>query len=151
MYLTRTFAHVHVMVRVDGLASTMSDYLLSRLRAHSKITIHTGTQVTELHGREALEAVTISTPEGARQMEMSALFVMVGAAPNTEWLSGLIDLDTNRFVPTGRDAGGRTQYETSCPGVFAVGDVRSGSVKRVASAVGEGSVVTSAVWVHIND
>ena len=82
-------------------------------------------------------------------MDLRALFIMVGAAPNTEWLSGLITLDDKGFVPTGPEVGGRSQFETSRPGVFAVGDVRATSVKRVASAVGEGSVVMSAVWAHL--
>ena len=90
--------------------------------------------------------------EGADWMiPTKALFVMVGAAPNTGWLSGLVELDDRGFVRTGPEVGGQSQFETSRPGVLAVGDVRAGSVKRVASAVGEGSVVMSAVWGHIND
>ena len=76
---------------------------------------------------------------------------MVGAAPNTGWLSGLVALDDKGFVVTGAAAGADSPFGTSCPGVFAVGDVRAGSVKRVASAVGEGSVVISRVWGHVND
>ena len=75
---------------------------------------------------------------------------MIGAAPNTEWLSGLVELDAHGFVKTGRDVGGASSFATSRPGIFAVGDVRSGSVKRVASSVGEGSVVVSAIWSHVN-
>lgn len=150
MYLTRTCAHVHVLVRGESLEASMSDYLLSRLQVHPKITIHTETTVSDLHGDTVLDGITVQTMGAAVRLDVAALFVMVGAAPNTDWLSGLIDLDNKGFVPTGPDAGGRTQYETSRPGVFAVGDVRSGSVKRVASAVGEGSVVMSAVWEHVN-
>ena len=150
MFLARTATCVHLLVRGPSLASSMSDYLLSRLEAHPRITILTETEVTALHGEERLEGVTLNGPRGEQELGAKALFVMVGAAPNTEWLSGLIDLDEKGFVPTGPDVGGRTQYETSCPGVFAVGDVRSGSVKRVASAVGEGSVVMSAAWDHVN-
>lgn len=151
MYLTRTATHVHVLVRGPSLAASMSDYLLSRLKAHPKITLHTQTEVCDLHGDGTLAGVSVKGPEGVQRLDVAALFVMVGAAPNTAWLSGLIDLDEKGFVPTGREFGGRSQYETSCPGVFAVGDVRAGSVKRVASAVGEGSVVMSAVWNHVND
>ena len=153
MFLARTARHVHVLVRGASLASSMSDYLLQRLESHPRITIHTRTQVTALHGEDRLDGVTIRDGNAGQDWELPAraLFVMVGAAPNTEWLSGLVTLDDNGFVPTGRDAGGRSAYETSCHGIFAVGDVRSGSVKRVASAVGEGSVVMSAVWSHIND
>ncbi|MGC3936291.1 FAD-dependent oxidoreductase [Roseobacter sp. EG26] len=152
MFLARTTRHVHVLIRGTSLASSMSDYLLQRLNTHPRITIHTRTEVTELHGQETLEKITICDRNSGQdwQLRTSALFVMVGAAPNTDWLSGLIRLDDKGFVLTGTEAGGRTQYETSCPGVFAVGDVRAGSVKRVASAVGEGSVVMSATWDHVN-
>ncbi|WP_299963300.1 cyclic nucleotide-binding domain-containing thioredoxin-disulfide reductase [uncultured Roseobacter sp.] len=153
MYLARTTRHVHVLVRGPSLASSMSDYLLQRLQTHPRITIHTRTEIAELHGEEALERVTICDKMSGQNWDLptAALFVMVGAAPNTEWLPGLIKLDPKGFVLTGDAAGGRSQFETSCPGVFAVGDVRAGSVKRVASAVGEGSVVMSAVWAHVND
>jgi thioredoxin reductase (NADPH) len=79
-----------------------------------------------------------------------ALFIMIGAAPNTGWLSGLVELDSHGFVRTGAEVGAPTSFATSCPGVFAVGDVGSGSIKRVASSVGEGSVVVSAIWSHVN-
>ena len=85
----------------------------------------------------------------SQKVATRALFIMVGAAPNTEWLSGLVQLDDKGFVITG--VGSPTSpFATSYPGVFAVGDVRAASVKRVASAVGEGSVVISKVWEHIN-
>jgi len=77
--------------------------------------------------------------------------VMVGAAPNTGWLSGLVELDDKGFVRTGAEVGGGSSYATSHPGIFAVGDVRAGSVKRVASAVGEGAVVMSKVWDYIEN
>jgi thioredoxin reductase (NADPH) len=81
-----------------------------------------------------------------RVLPACAVFVMIGAAPNTGWLSGRVDLDENGFVLTGDKVGGPSEYATSYPGIFAVGDVRAGSVKRVASSVGEGSVVISKVW-----
>jgi thioredoxin reductase (NADPH) len=84
------------------------------------------------------------------RIDAGALFVMIGAAPNTEWLSGLAEVDEKGFVKTGREAGVESPYQTSHPGIFAVGDVRSGSVKRVASSVGEGSVVVSAIWSHLD-
>ena len=84
----------------------------------------------------------------SRDVDTRALFVMVGAAPNTEWLSGLVKLDDKGFVVTGAEAG--SPFATSMPGIFAVGDVRAGSVKRVASSVGEGSVVISKVWEFVN-
>ena len=103
--------------------------------------------MTALHGDETLEAVTLRDGATGRtgHCRPRALFVMVGAAPNTGWLSGLVELDPKGFVLTG-DGG---HCATSCPGIFAVGDVRAGSVKRVASAVGEGSVVISKVWDHV--
>jgi len=152
MFLARTAKHVHVLVRGTSLAASMSDYLLQRLESHPGITIHTQTQVECLHGDNWLQSVTICDAASGQnwQLDAKAVFVMVGAAPNTGWLSGLVDLDDKGFVRTGQDVGGATAYETSRPGVFAVGDVRAGSVKRVASAVGEGSVVMSAVWNHVN-
>ena len=84
-----------------------------------------------------------------RTINSCALFVMVGAAPNTAWLSGLVAHDPHGFVMTGEQVQGHSPYETSEAGIFAVGDVRAGSVKRVASSVGEGSVVISKVWDHV--
>ena len=105
-----------------------------------------------LHGGDRLEAVTIRNhgDGSTRKVDTCALFVMVGAAPNTAWLSGQVMLDDKGFIVTGDAAGGGSPYATSLPGVFAVGDVRAGSVKRVASGVGEGSVVISKVWEHLN-
>ncbi|WP_260482323.1 FAD-dependent oxidoreductase [Sphingomicrobium flavum] len=151
MYLSRTASHVHVLIRGDSLADSMSSYLRERLEADPAITIHYGTQVRGLHGDTTLESVTVSTPEGETQMPCGALFIMVGAAPNTGWLSGLVELDEKGFVKTGDAAGMPSPYQTSAPGIFAVGDVRAGSVKRVASAVGEGSVVVSAIWQFVAD
>ncbi|MEM9846198.1 MAG: FAD-dependent oxidoreductase, partial [Pseudomonadota bacterium] len=138
MYLSRRSKHVHVLVRGASLAASMSDYLSSRLDADPRITVHYQTQVTALHGETHLKGLTLKGPEGERDVATRALFIMVGAAPNTEWLSGHCELDDKGFVKTGKAVGAETPYETSCPGIFAVGDVRAGSVKRVASAVGEG-------------
>jgi thioredoxin reductase (NADPH) len=145
MFLSRTANHVRLIVRGDSLAASMSSYLSSRLEADPRITIEYGAQVTALDGGEKLEAVTIRNGGEDRLVETCALFIMVGAAPNTDWLSGLVDLDPHGFVLTG----GASPHATSHPGIFAVGDVRSGSVKRVASAVGEGSVVISKVWDYV--
>ena len=149
MYLSRTADHVHVIVRGDSLASSMSSYLTGRLEHDPKITIHYDTQVTALHGEERLNSVTLSTSSGDEEQSCAALFIMIGAAPNTDWLRGHAELDQRGFVLTGENAGGRSEYETSTPGIFAIGDVRAGSVKRVASAVGEGSVVISSAWGHV--
>ena len=152
MYLSRSAKCVHLVVRGASLAASMSNYLSSRLDADPAITIAYGAEVVALHGGEHLEAITLrdaATGE-TRRIETRALFIMVGAAPNTGWLSGLVRLDAKDFVLTGTDVGAHSPFETSQPGIFAVGDIRAGSVKRVASAVGEGSVVVSKVWEYLN-
>jgi thioredoxin reductase (NADPH) len=153
MFLSRSVRCVRVLVRGASLAASMSSYLSSRLQADPRIEIEFGADVTALHGGDHLEAVTIrNVKSGAtRVVDTRALFVMVGASPNTEWLSGLVDLDDKGFVLTGSAAGvPASAFATSRPGIFAVGDVRAGSVKRVASSVGEGSVVISKVWEFVN-
>jgi thioredoxin reductase (NADPH) len=148
MYLSRTAERVHLLVRGGSLAASMSDYLSSRLEADPRIEIVYHAEVTGLIGEERLTGVMIADRKTGteRALATRALFIMVGAAPNTGWLSGLVELDTQGFVITGKVG---SPYETSTPGIFAVGDVRAGSVKRVASAVGEGSVVISKVWAHV--
>ena len=152
MFLCRSARHVHLLVRSGGLAASMSRYLSSRLESDPSITVHMETEIEQLIGRERLEAVVIRNRAAGsrREIETGAAFIMVGAAPNTEWLSGHVGLDNRGFVLTGPDHGGRSPFETSTPGIFAVGDVRAGSVKRVASSVGEGSVVMGAVWDHVH-
>lgn len=150
MYLSRIARHVHVVVRGASLASSMSSYLTHRLEADPRISIHYNSQVSKLFGEHRLEKIELSCDDGVREIDTRALFIMVGAAPNTGWLSGLVDLDEKGFVRTGAEIGSASPYQTSQPGIFAVGDVRCGSVKRVASAVGEGSVVVSAIWNHVN-
>ncbi|MGU3539553.1 FAD-dependent oxidoreductase [Methylobacterium sp. A54F] len=151
MFLSRSASHVRLLVRGPSLASSMSSYLSSRLEADPAITIEYGAEVGALHGEEHLDAVTIrDVADGTeRRVCACAVFVMVGAAPNTAWLSGLVELDRHGFVLTGDPVGAGSPYATSQPGIFAVGDVRAGSVKRVASSVGEGSVVISRVWEHV--
>jgi len=153
MFLSRSASCVHVLVRGASLAASMSSYLSSRLAADPRITIEYGAEVSELHGAEHLRAVTIrDVKTGAtRLVDTRALFIMVGAAPNTEWLSGLVKLDDKGFVITGFGEGSASSpFATSLPGIFSVVDVRSRSVKRVASSVGEGSVVISKVWEFVN-
>jgi thioredoxin reductase (NADPH) len=153
MFLSRSARCVRVLVRGASLAASMSSYLSSRLEANSRISIEYGAEVTALHGTDHLEALSIrDVKTGAiRVVETRALFIMVGAAPNTEWLSGLVKLDNKGFVITGSGAdSAASPFATTLPGVFAVGDVRAGSVKRVASSVGEGSVVISKVWEFVN-
>ena len=153
MFLSRTANHVHVLVRGNSLAASMSSYLSDRLEADPRISVHFQTEMRELHGDARLDRVTVHDKQvdESRCIESKAVFVMVGAAPNTHWLSGLAQLDDKGFVLTGPDVDRSSPYATSCRGLFAVGDVRAGSVKRVASSVGEGSVVISQVWEHLNN
>lgn len=151
MYLARTASHVHILVRGDSLADSMSSYLSTRLEADPAITIHYRTQVRALHGDDALTELAIDRDGTTEAMPCGGLFIMVGAAPNTSWLPGDVELDDKGFVKTGETIGQPSPFRTSSNGIFAVGDVRSGSVKRVASSVGEGSVVVSAIWQHVAD
>jgi thioredoxin reductase (NADPH) len=150
MFLSRAAAHVHILVRGDGLADTMSDYLVQRIDQSPKITLHPRTEITALDGDTLLRRVTW-TDRRSGQSETRAIgnvFVMIGAAPNTDWLDGCLTLDAKGFVITGRDEMGKaliSPYVTTRAGVFAVGDVRAGSIKRVASGVGEGSAVVAAI------
>jgi thioredoxin reductase (NADPH) len=151
MYLSRAAAHVHLVVRSGSLAASMSSYLMQRLEADPRVTIHYHSEVTALHGESWLEGITLCTGEAEQRIDTRALFIMIGAAPNTGWLSGLAATDDKGFVLTGAAAGQADDYATTAPGIFAVGDVRAGSVKRVASAVGEGSVVVSRIWQYLED
>lgn len=150
MYLSRVANRVRLLVRGASLAASMSSYLSNRLEADPAITIEYGAQVVAVHGDDMLEAVTIRRGSAEHIVDTCAMFVMVGAVPNTDWLADLVQLDEKGFVLTGGDAAAASPYETSRAGIFAVGDVRAGSTKRVASSVGEGSVVISRVWDHVN-
>jgi thioredoxin reductase (NADPH) len=146
LFLARHAEHVHVLIRRDDLRATMSNYLAQRLTHHERITVHPRSEVVAVHGDGRLDAVTWhdhGTDRDVRQ-DAAGLFLMIGAEPHTGWLAGSgVDLDDKGFVVT------HDGFASSVPGLFAVGDVRSGSVKRVASAVGEGSVVVSAVHAHL--
>ena len=160
VFLAGGCRHVHILVRSDGLAETMSHYLIRRIQESPNITLHTRTQISCLEGEDELEQVTWSDARTGEQERrpIRHVFLMTGAAPNTEWLKDCVNLDEKGFVRTGTDLSqdeltaarwplSRAPYlmETSLPGVFAVGDVRSGSVKRVASGVGEGSICVQFV------
>jgi thioredoxin reductase (NADPH) len=160
VFLSEIARHVHVMVRGPGLSDSMSRYLIRRIEESPKITLCARTQVVGLEGNGHLERVSWKASEtGAIESgPIRHLFSMTGANPKTEWLRGCVALDGKQFVKTGADllpeelAAAKWPlrrhpylFETSVPGVFAVGDVRSGSVKRVASAVGEGSVVVQLI------
>ncbi len=154
VFLSRFASHVHVLVRSEGLAATMSDYLVQRIDAAEHITLHGSTEITALHGGRFLERVTWHDAKAGEDetRDVRNIFVMIGAVPNTGWLDGCVELDKRGFVHTGIDVEGRkpqSAFETSVPGLFAVGDVRSGSVKRVASGVGEGSVCIQSVHQYL--
>jgi thioredoxin reductase (NADPH) len=151
---------VHLVVRSDDLGKSMSRYLVDQIRRNPRVSVHLCTQVVEACGDDGLEAVVVEDNRARQRFEIStrSLFVFIGAVPNSAWLSGAITLDDHGFIATGADAmysgdkGGRLTsrrhplpLETSRPGVFAAGDVRSRSVKRVASAVGEGSMTIRQV------
>lgn len=163
VYLAKYARHVQVLVRGDGLAASMSRYLVDRLEGLENVTIETRSRVTALDGDGHLAAVQVTGPDGQRTIATTSLFLFIGADANTDWLRRCVELDRKGFVVTGtslppgtRDlerwrAAGRSPFllETSLPGVFAAGDVRSGSVKRVSSAVGEGSMAVTFVHAHI--
>ena len=148
IFLSSFAKHVHHIIRGASLESTMSQYLVSRIERSPQITLYTDTEIDALEGKAALEFVTWTnrkTGESVRR-PISSAFVMIGAEPNSGWVYGAVKLDDKGFVLTGGNWGFEaTPYATSVPGVYAVGDVRAESVKRVASAVGEGSVVISNI------
>ncbi len=154
MFLSGIARHVHQVVRGPSLSATMSQYLISRIECSPRITVHTDCEIQSLGGNSALESVTwIDLKTGQQtQHAICTVFVMIGAEPNSGWLFGTVSLNNKGFVLTGgADGFENTPYATSMPGVFAVGDVRANSVKRVASAVGEGSVVISDVHRYLAD
>lgn len=155
MYLAESVRHVHMIIRGGGLSATMSDYLVQRIAHSPKITLYPFSEITALEGDAFLRQVswTQLKTNVVTTRPIANLFLMIGAEPNTEWLNGCLVLDSKGFVETGRDADNRaltSPFATATPGVFAVGDVRSGSVKRVASGVGEGSVVVQAIHQYLN-
>ncbi|MEL6760146.1 MAG: FAD-dependent oxidoreductase [Myxococcota bacterium] len=178
VYLSKVAAHVHILVRGDSLSSSMSSYLIERIEATDNITLHVRTEVVAMQGESHLEGLEwrsrplrsdgseskSSEAECREKVPVRHLFVMIGAVPNTDWLRNCLLLDEKGFVLTGADLptrylvsrdwnAGRMPFigETSMPGIFAVGDVRSGSVKRVASAVGEGAVAAQFLYRVVQD
>jgi len=160
VFLSKTATRVHMLVRSSGLADTMSRYLIRRIQESGTIVVRTGAEIVGLDGDTHLECVRIRD-NGTGAIETRTIrhvFFMTGAVPNTAWLRNCVAVDEKGFVKTGpgltRDELLAARWplpraphllETTLPGVFAVGDVRGGSVKRVASAVGEGSIAISFV------
>jgi thioredoxin reductase (NADPH) len=152
VYLSTIAKHVHHIIRGSSLRKTMSQYLISRIEQSPHITPYTDTELERLEGASALEFVTWKNRKTGQttRKPIGTVFVMIGAEPNSGWLHGAVKLDNKGFVLTGKSDGfDKTPYATSVPGIYAVGDVRSDSVKRVASAVGEGSVVISDVYRYL--
>jgi thioredoxin reductase (NADPH) len=159
VFLASSCRRIHMLVRSGGLAESMSRYLIGRIEETPNISLHTRTLLTALDGSDRLERVSWTSRNGELETSsLSHVFLMTGAQPNTRWLQGCVVLDDHGFVKTGPDllkeqlvdAGWslpRPPYllESSVPGVFAAGDVRAGSVKRIASAVGEGSICVQFV------
>ena len=160
VFLAQTARHVHILVRSNGLADSMSRYLIRRIEDHPSITLHANTEIVGLEGNGHLERVTWRNNKtgDAHSRAVRHVFTMTGAVPSTSWLNGCVTVDANGFIKTGTDLTesdlGAAQWplaraphllETSLPGVFAVGDVRCRSVKRCASAVGEGAIAVASV------
>jgi thioredoxin reductase (NADPH) len=158
VFLAQTSSKVHLLVRSRKLSESMSQYLIARIEAHPKIEIHYLTQIIAVTGTAHLES--IAWKDDSLELKVTRpirhVFVMAGAAPRTEWLEDSFVLDQKGFIVTGPDLVGCDDFqwplsrspllpETSVPGIFAVGDSRAGSVKRVASAVGEGAMAVHLV------
>ena len=156
VFLARFARHVHVVVRGDGLSASMSAYLIRRINAAANITLHVRTQIVELCGESRLEAIRWDRQGQIEYKPVRHVFLFLGAEPNTRWLGDCVTLDKDGFVLTGADTGANWtasrpphDLETSRPGIFSAGDVRSGSVKRVAAAVGEGAAAIQAVHQYL--
>jgi thioredoxin reductase (NADPH) len=161
VFLSKKVRHVTLMIRGSDLGRTMSRYLIDQIDRIPNVEVRTKTEVDELVGGRSLEALMLRNGSGdgnRARLDAQALFVFIGADPGTKWLADEVRLDDKGFVLTGSELAAAESspalplaLETSEPGVFAVGDVRSGSVKRVASAVGEGSMAVRMVHQHLAD
>ena len=157
MFMSRHASHCRLLIRGGDLGKSMSRYLVDQIERNDLVEVMRHSQIVELHGERELDGVTIADSRSGerRRVEARALFVFIGASPHTEWLDGQLATDDAGFLLTGRDLQGdaTAEYdgdlplflETSRPGIFAVGDVHSGSIKRVASAVGEGSMAVRLI------
>jgi thioredoxin reductase (NADPH) len=159
LHLAKFAARVTLLVRGESLEAGMSDYLITQIAATPNVTVRLRTRVVDGGGAERLEHLTLEDGATGQREDVTAaaLFVLIGAEPRTEWLRETIARDDRGYLLTGRDVSGESwslqraplPFETSMPGVFAVGDVRHGSVKRVAGAVGEGSVAIGSVHQYL--
>jgi thioredoxin reductase (NADPH) len=165
MYFSKYARRVVMLVRGSSLAASMSQYLINQLKVTPNIQIEFNSSVVEAHGQNHLEEISVhcTVTNEVNRVPANSLFIMIGAAPNTKWLADLVERDERGFILSGPDLlrdGKRPKgwtlerqpglLETNVPGIFVVGDVRHGSVKRVASGVGEGSVAISFVHQYLS-
>jgi len=165
MIFSRYAARVVILVRGDSLSSTMSQYLIDQINATPNIELWTHASVAEAHGETHLEEISVlcSDTNKVERVPANAMFIFIGALPRTDWLRDMVERDERGFILTGPDLlweGNRPKgwaldrdpflLETNVPGLFAVGDVRHGSVKRVASGVGEGSVAVQFIHQYLS-
>jgi thioredoxin reductase (NADPH) len=160
MHFSRYADHVHMLVRGKSLTSSMSRYLIDQIEATPNITVETGTEVIGMNGNSHLECLTLKTPRGDEARQASSLFIFIGAEPKTSWLPAELCRDGKGFILAGPDLKAQSPkswtldrdpylLETSVPGIFVAGDVRFNSVKRCASAVGEGSIAIQFVHQYL--
>jgi len=160
MYFSRYAGKVHMLVRGDSLGKSMSKYLVDQIAATPNITVETCTEIASMSGNGHLECLTLKTPRGEERRPVTSVFIFIGAAPRTDWLPKDIALDSKGFILAGPDLKAQSSkswpldrdpylLETSVPGIFVAGDVRFNSVKRCASAVGEGSIAIQFVHQYL--
>lgn len=165
MFFSKYARRVVMLVRGPSLSATMSQYLIDQIKRTPNIEVETGARVEEVHGQDHLEAISIRCvgSNATERVPANSLYVFIGAEPRTDWLAGVVERDEHGFIVTGDDLlrGGRHPpgwtlqrdpywMETSIPGIFAAGDVRHGSVKRVASGVGEGSIAVQFIHQYLS-
>lgn len=148
VYLSKSTRQVHLLVRGNELSESMSDYLITRIKSSPRIKIHWHSEIVELHGDKMLEFISVRDNSNGEitKMPIRNIFMMIGAIPNSSFVGHCLELDEKGFIITGK---ANSIFETTHPGIFAVGDVRANSIKRVASAVGEGSVVIQMVHAYL--
>ncbi|MFL5803498.1 MAG: FAD-dependent oxidoreductase [Roseiflexaceae bacterium] len=163
MYFSRYASQVIMIVRGASLSASMSQYLIDQIQATPNIQVRYRSQVVEAHGESGLQALTLAdAADGTTaQVPASALFILIGAMPQTDWLAGLVERDPNGFIIAGTDLLGTVKpkgftrdpflLESSVPGIFVAGDVRAGSIKRVASGVGEGSIAIQFIHRYLSE
>lgn len=164
VYFAKYARHVAMLVRADSLSKSMSQYLIDQIEDTENIEVKTCTRVVAVQGKHHLESITICETHEEKTLPATALFIFIGAEPHTNWLKGMVMRDNNGFILTGPDLMHEGQQpkgwplehdpfflETSVPGIFAAGDVRHDSVKRVASSVGEGVMAVQFVHHYLSE